>query len=98
MSSDSKSSKDANHSNDPGAMLAFPDGFAWGTATSAYQIEGAWDEAGKGESIWDRFAGEPAHIADRRDGRIACDHYHRFAEDFDILASLGVGHYRFSIA
>jgi len=98
MSSDSKSSKSSNNSNNPGAMLAFPDGFAWGTATSAYQIEGAWDEAGKGESIWDRFAGEPAHIADRRDGRIACDHYHRFAEDFDILASLGVHHYRFSIA
>lgn len=78
--------------------LRFPDGFAWGTATSAYQIDGAWDEDGKGLSIWDRFAAEPANIADRRDGRVACDHYHRFAEDFDLMAALGLGHYRFSIA
>ncbi|MEO7735272.1 MAG: GH1 family beta-glucosidase [Kofleriaceae bacterium] len=80
------------------ATLRFPDGFAWGTATSAYQIEGAAAEAGRGESIWDRFAADPDHIADRRDGRVACDHYHRFAADFDVMASLGLRHYRFSIA
>jgi beta-glucosidase len=79
-------------------LLEFPDGFAWGAATSAYQIEGAAREAGRGESIWDRFAGDPAHIADQRDGQVACDHYHRFAEDFDLVAALGVRHYRFSIA
>src|SRR5215470_828669 len=79
-------------------FLDFPAGFVWGTATSSYQIEGAWDEAGKGESIWDRFAADPSNIADRRDGRIACDHYHRFADDLDLMAKLGLRNYRFSIA
>jgi beta-glucosidase len=78
--------------------LEFPKGFVWGSATATYQIDGAWDEAGKGESIWDRFASNPDNIADRRDGRVACDHYHRFADDFDLMASLGLRHYRFSIA
>ncbi|HEY0478385.1 MAG TPA: GH1 family beta-glucosidase [Kofleriaceae bacterium] len=78
--------------------LRFPHGFAWGSATAAHQIDGAWDEDGKAESIWDRFAADPDHIADRRDARVACDHYHRFAADFDLMAALGLGHYRFSIA
>jgi beta-glucosidase len=82
----------------PGELLAFPDGFVWGTATSAYQIEGAWDADGKGASIWDRFAADPANIADGRDARTACDHYHRFAEDLDLMAALGVRSYRFSLA
>src|SRR4029079_7462163 len=80
------------------AYLEFPPGFVWGTATSAYQIEGAWDEDGKGESIWDRFAADPANIADRRDGRIACDHYHRYRDDLDLMASLRLGAYRFSLS
>jgi beta-glucosidase len=84
--------------NDTDDMLRFPKDFAWGTATASYQIEGAWNEDGKGESIWDRFAATPDHIADRRDGRVACDHYHRFAADLDLMASLGLGHHRFSIA
>lgn len=80
------------------SMLAFPPAFLWGTATASYQIEGAWNEGGKGESIWDRFAADPGHIADRSDGRVACDHYHRFAADLDLMAALGLRHYRFSIA
>jgi beta-glucosidase len=80
------------------ATLHFDDAFVWGTSTAAYQVEGAWDEAGKGESIWDRFAADPAHIEDHRDGRVACDHYHRFEADLDLMASLGLRSYRFSIA
>jgi beta-glucosidase len=80
------------------AFLAFPAGFVWGTATAAYQIEGGWDEDGKGASIWDRFAADPAHIADGCDARIACDHYHRFAADLDVMAALGLASYRFSLA
>ncbi|HEY0992870.1 MAG TPA: GH1 family beta-glucosidase [Kofleriaceae bacterium] len=80
------------------AFLEFPAGFVWGTATSAYQIEGAWDADGKGESVWDRFAANPANIADRSDGRIACDHYHRFRDDLDLMKSLHLASYRFSLA
>jgi beta-glucosidase len=85
-------------SSDPETTLRFPPEFVWGSATASYQIEGAWNEDGKGESIWDRFAADPAHIADRRDGRVACDHYHRHAGDLELMARLGLRHYRFSIA
>jgi beta-glucosidase len=78
--------------------LGFPDGFVWGTATAAYQIEGAWDEDGKGESVWDRFAATPGKIADGKDGRVACDHYHRYAADLDLMKELGLRNYRFSVA
>ena len=76
----------------------FPDGFLWGAATSAAQIEGATQEGGRGESIWDRFAATPGRIVDGRDPRVACDHYHRWLEDVALLRDLGVGAYRFSIA
>jgi beta-glucosidase len=79
-------------------FLSFPKDFAWGAATAAYQVEGAKDEDGKGESIWDRFASNPAHIEDRRDGSVACDHYHRYREDFAIARDLGISHYRFSLS
>jgi beta-glucosidase len=79
-------------------MLRFPDGFVWGTATAAYQVEGAVAEDGRGPSIWDTFSHEPGRIVDGTDGDVACDHYHRFAEDVALMADLGLGAYRFSIA
>jgi beta-glucosidase len=77
---------------------AFPDTFLWGAATSAYQIEGGVGEGGRGESIWDRFAATPGRILDGSHAGIACDHYHRWREDVDLLRWLGVGAYRFSVA
>jgi len=76
----------------------FPPGFVFGTATSAYQIEGAARADGRGESIWDRFAATPGNIADGSDGSVACDHYNRWEADLDLIHSLGVGAYRFSVA
>ncbi|MEM7378919.1 MAG: GH1 family beta-glucosidase [Pseudomonadota bacterium] len=80
------------------AALDFPPDFVWGAATSAFQIEGATDIDGRGESIWDRFCTVPGAIADGSDGRVACDHYRRYREDVDLIASLGFNAYRFSIA
>lgn len=79
-------------------MKTFPDGFIWGSATSAYQIEGAWKEAGKGLSIWDVFAHTPGKISGGDNGDIATDHYHRFGEDVDLMAGAGLNAYRFSIS
>lgn len=76
----------------------FPQDFLWGVSTSAYQIEGAWNEDGKGESIWDRFCHSPYRIANGDTGDIACDHYHRMPEDVALMKNLGVKGYRFSIA
>src|SRR3712207_2655608 len=76
----------------------FPNGFHWGVATSAYQVEGAWDEDGKGESIWDRFAHTPGNIAHGDTGDVANDHYHRYREDVALMRSIGATAYRFSIA
>ena len=71
-------------------MLTFPNDFTWGVATSSFQIEGATHEDGRGESIWDRMCGEPGRIADGTNGEVACDHYHRWPEDVQIMADLGV--------
>jgi len=79
-------------------MLSFPKNFIWGTATAAYQVEGAWNEDGKGESIWDRFVRTPGKIERGETGDIACDQYHRYAEDIQLMQSLGIQAYRFSIA
>lgn len=76
----------------------FPANFAWGTATAAYQIEGAPRADGKGESIWDRFTRQPGKIFDGQTGDVACDHYHRWREDVQLMAELGLNAYRFSIA
>ena len=76
----------------------FPASFRWGCATSAYQVEGAVAEDGRGESIWDRYCALPGRIADGSSGAVACDHYHRWPADLDTLRALGVGDYRFSIA
>ncbi|MCX8058488.1 MAG: GH1 family beta-glucosidase [Spirochaetes bacterium] len=78
--------------------ITFPDKFIWGTATASYQIEGAWNEDGKGLSIWDVFAHNPSNIADGSNGDIACDHYHRYEEDIDIMDKLHYDAYRFSIS
>ncbi|MCU0495430.1 MAG: GH1 family beta-glucosidase [Chloroflexaceae bacterium] len=76
----------------------FPPGFLWGAATAAYQIEGAWNADGKGESIWDHFSHTPGRIRRGETGDVACDHYHRYAEDVDLMAEIGLQSYRFSIA
>ncbi len=77
---------------------AFPLGFTWGVATAAYQIEGAVAEDGRGESIWDTFCRQPGVIRDGQTGDVAADHYHRWPEDVELMARLGIGTYRFSLA
>jgi beta-glucosidase len=79
-------------------VTTFPDGFLWGVATSAYQIEGAVAADGKGPSIWDTFTHEPGRIANGDTGDVAADHYHRVEADLDLMGELDVRAYRFSIA
>lgn len=76
----------------------FPNHFIWGGATSAYQIEGAWNEEGKGPSIWDVFTMIPGKIKNFENGNAACDHYHRYKEDVAMMKTLGLKAYRFSIS
>jgi len=78
--------------------LTFPPGFRWGTATSAYQIEGAADVDGRTPSIWDTFCQVPGAIPNGEDGRVAVDHYHRYREDVALMAGLGLDTYRFSVS
>ncbi len=76
----------------------FPTGFRWGVATAAYQIEGAADEGGREPSIWDTFSRMPGNTFNGDTGDVACDHYHRFEEDIDLMESVGVTDYRLSIS
>jgi len=80
------------------APASFPKDFLWGTATSAYQIEGAVNEDGRGRSIWDTFSHTPGKVDDGSNGDRANDHYHRYKEDVGLIAALGARAYRFSIA
>ncbi|HZJ04861.1 MAG TPA: GH1 family beta-glucosidase [Nocardioidaceae bacterium] len=75
-----------------------PEGFQFGASTASYQVEGAAHEDGRGPSIWDTFCAEPGRIIDGSSGDVACDHYHRYAEDVALMERLGLDGYRFSIA
>jgi beta-glucosidase len=75
-----------------------PQGFIWGVSTSSYQIEGATEAGGRGPSIWDGYCKIPGHIAHGDTGDVACDHYHRYAEDIALMRQLGIQAYRFSVA
>lgn len=76
----------------------FPEGFVWGAATAAPQIEGAAREDGKGESIWDRFAATPGKVKGGDTPEVACDHYHHYQDDAELIRRLGLKHYRLSVA
>lgn len=76
----------------------FPENFQWGAATAAYQIEGASQAAGRLPSVWDTFSETPGRVLQGHTGAIACDHYHRYREDVQLMAALGIQHYRFSLA
>jgi beta-glucosidase len=76
----------------------FPEGFSWGVATASYQIEGAVAKEGRKPSVWDTFSAKAGRVRNGATGAIACDHYHRFPEDIQLMADLGIKHYRFSIA
>jgi beta-glucosidase len=78
--------------------VSFPPDFLWGAATASFQIEGAANEDGRGQSIWDTFCRTPGKVANGDTGDVACDHYHRYPEDIELLSRLGVKAYRFSLA
>ena len=78
--------------------VRFPEGFVWGAATASYQIEGAVAEDGRTPSIWDTFSHTPGAVMNADTGDVACDHYHRMAEDVALMRELGMASYRFSVA
>src|SRR5262245_12185283 len=91
-------SKEVGETEEPMPDTDFPEGFRWGTATSAYQIEGAVHADGRGPCIWDTFAKEPGKIRKGANADIADDHYHLYKEDVALMRALGTSTYRFSIA
>ena len=78
--------------------MSFKNNFAWGAATAAYQIEGATELDGRGPSIWDTYCDQPGGTRDGFSGSVACDHYHRYAEDVAMMQDIGLKAYRFSIS
>ncbi len=88
----------SNATSDATSEFQFPKNFLWGAATAAYQIEGAWNQDGKGESIWDRFSHTPSKIKNGDTGDLACDSYHRWREDIALLRAMNLTSYRFSIS
>lgn len=82
----------------PAGALSFPEGYTWGAATSAFQVEGSTTADGRGPSIWDTFAAEPGRVAGGATGDPGADHYRRWQDDVDMMATLGLGAYRFSVA
>jgi len=96
-SDDTTTDTTATSSSSTGDMV-FPDNFVWGSATSAYQVEGAAHEAGRGLSIWDTFCYEGGHVLNNETGDVACDHYHRFHSDIQLMKRLNLQAYRFSIS
>jgi len=88
----------ATGSQQPSLSAQFPKDFMWGAATASYQIEGAWNADGKGESIWDRFSHTVGKVKGGYTGDVACDSYHRYAEDIALLRAMNLKSYRFSIA
>ncbi|MBB1483301.1 beta-glucosidase [Tessaracoccus sp. MC1865] len=87
-----------HHADRPDRGLVFPPGFVFGSATASYQVEGAVHEDGRGPSIWDTFSRTPGKVSDGDTGDVACDHYHRWEDDLDLMKEMGLGAYRFSIA
>jgi beta-glucosidase len=79
-------------------VFVFPKDFVWGSATAAYQVEGAWNVDGKGESIWDVFSHTPGKVKNGDTGDVACDQYHLYPQDMDLLKRLNLGAYRFSLS
>jgi beta-glucosidase len=90
--------QDAAPGGTAAASSEFPAGFLWGAATAAYQVEGAWNVDGRGESVWDRFAHTPGKIKNGDTGDVACDSYHRYKDDVALLKQLNLKSYRYSIA
>src|SRR5690606_26416060 len=80
------------------AIIQFPKDFLWGAATASYQVEGAANEDGRKPSIWDTFSRTPGKVKNGDHGDVACDSYHRYEEDIEIMADLGINVYRFSVA
>jgi len=98
LRADQLSTPVANDDTGTGDLTAFPPGFLWGAATAAYQIEGAAAEGGRGPSIWDTFAHTPGCTLRGDTGDVACDHYHRWQSDVELIGEIGLGAYRFSVS
>ena len=78
--------------------MSFPEDFTWGAAAAAYQIEGGWNAGGRGPSVWDTFSQTPGKVFENHTGNVACDHYHRWREDVELMRELGIGAYRLSLS